>query len=202
MPIADKANWYEDTRKERLGVRPLRSEFVNDWLMIRRKGIYDPAGIIELARTLPMARAQDDDARNCDVIDLKNHREMESVRALDGKIFSSFSDAMMDYAAENPFMQISSDEGYNILRYKPGEGCLIHSDTWHRQDVSKRVLSGLIYLNSDFEGGELVFRRQGITVKPEAGMIVLFPSTFAFPHEVNPVRSGERWTILTWMGVL
>ncbi len=202
MPSPEKSRWYEETRKERLAVRPLKSEFVTDWLMVRRNGIEDPAGIIEFARTLPMARAIYDDARTCDAIGLSQHRDISGVNALDGQIFRAFGDAMMDYAAENPFMQVSSDEGYSILRYNVGESCLIHSDTWHKQDVTKRVLSGLIYLNGDFDGGELVFRRQGITVKPEAGMLVLFPATFAFPHEVPPVTRGERWTILTWMGVL
>ncbi len=197
-----KETWYEDTRKERLAFRPIMGEFINDWLMVRRKAIVNPKELIDLFEEYPWGTPVGDDARSCDALDLRLLKADPKIRAVDQKIFRAFSDALQDYSADNPFLEVSSDEGYIALRYSEGQKCLVHSDTWHKFDVTKRIISGLIMLNDDFEGGELRFPRQGITVKSEPGMAILFPSTFAMPHEVSPVTKGKRYAILTWMGVL
>jgi hypothetical protein len=55
-------------------------------------------------------------------------------------------------------------------------------------------ISALIYLNNDYAGGKLKFTYHGITIDPEPGMLILFPSTCMYPHEVLPVESGMRYT--------
>lgn len=194
--------WYEDTRRERLAFRPIAGEFINDWLMVRRRAIPNPQEVIDFCETLEWGIPVGDDARSCEAVDLRLLKGKPGMQELDAKIFRAFSDALQDYSAENPFLKVSSDEGYIVLRYSEGQKCLIHSDTWHEFDVTKRIISGLIMLNDNFEGGELRFPRQNITVKSEPGMAILFPSTFAMPHEVTPVTKGKRYAILTWMGVL
>lgn len=53
-----------------------------------------------------------------------------------------------------------------------------------------------LYLNNDFEGGELLFKyKPDIIIKPEPGMLVNIPITKDFTHKVNPVTSGIRHTL-------
>jgi hypothetical protein len=53
-----------------------------------------------------------------------------------------------------------------------------------------------LYLNNDFEGGELLFKyKPDIFIKPEPGMLVNIPTTKEFTHKVNPVTSGVRHTL-------
>jgi hypothetical protein len=55
-------------------------------------------------------------------------------------------------------------------------------------------ISALIYLNNDYAGGKIKFTYHGVTIDPEPGMLLLFPSTCMYPHEVLPVESGMRYT--------
>lgn len=62
----------------------------------------------------------------------------------------------------------------------------------------QRTYSSLFYLNSDFEGGELVFPRHDRTIKPKTGMFVCFPSSPPYLHLVNSVADGVRWSAPVW----
>jgi hypothetical protein len=64
-----------------------------------------------------------------------------------------------------------------------------------------RDLSVVYFLNEEFTGGELVFPDYDIVVKPETGAMICFPSTHNYLHGVNPVTSGHRFTMVTWMRV-
>lgn len=44
---------------------------------------------------------------------------------------------------------------------------------------------------SSYGGGEIYFLNQDITVKPDQGDLLLFPSNFTYPHEVKQI-TGER----------
>jgi hypothetical protein len=50
----------------------------------------------------------------------------------------------------------------------------------------------LIYLNDNYEGGELLFPLQNFKTKPKKGSTVIFPCNFAFPHVSQPVTSGSK----------
>lgn len=46
--------------------------------------------------------------------------------------------------------------------------------------------------------GEFAFFDREIIIKGSKGSIVMFPSNFMFPHEIMPVISGIRYSIITW----
>jgi hypothetical protein len=56
----------------------------------------------------------------------------------------------------------------------------------------------LIYLNDDYEGGEIRFGNWNFTVKPESGMLLAFPSDWRYLHAALPTRSGIRYVVVTW----
>jgi len=123
---------------------------------------------------------------------------------------------LMKYAVRdfiNPYynVEIRSSELPQILVYHPGGHYKPHIDgealfndgsgvlQWKRN--VERDFSLLIYLNNDYDGGELVFPKQAVSIKPRAGMLVAFPATHHFLHGVNPVISGVRYAIVDWFSL-
>jgi predicted 2-oxoglutarate/Fe(II)-dependent dioxygenase YbiX len=70
---------------------------------------------------------------------------------------------------------------------------------WVANHTPHRDVSAIYYLNEEFEGGEIVFERQQLTVKPRRGLLLAFPSDAEHVHEVFPVRSGVRYTMPIWL---
>ena len=62
----------------------------------------------------------------------------------------------------------------------------------------QRAVSCSIALNDGFEGGEFAFFNGEVSYKQAKGSMLLFPSSFQYPHQVNPVTSGTRYSIVTW----
>lgn len=95
-----------------------------------------------------------------------------------------------------------------LMRYREGGFYYRHADsenqdpdtkTWHK--VIDRDLSMLIYLNDDFEGGELSFYNLNYQVRPRAGAAVMFPSGHRYLHQAETVTKGIRYAIVSWASV-
>lgn len=87
-------------------------------------------------------------------------------------------------------------EGYQLLKYRGGEYYNAHYDGG--TDIGRSV-SAVCYLNDDYEGGELEFVNFGVKIKPQAGMIILFPSNYAYNHIAHPIISGTKYALVTWI---
>ena len=60
------------------------------------------------------------------------------------------------------------------------------------------ILSCLGVLNDDYEGGEFImFENQKIEMKQ--GDLIIFPSNFLYPHRVEPVKKGTRYSYISWV---
>jgi hypothetical protein len=86
-------------------------------------------------------------------------------------------------------------EPYNMLKYSGGQEYKAHYDG---NTSIKRCVSAIVYLNNDYEGGHVEFTNFGIKIKPEPGMLLLFPSNYAYTHIAHPVTSGTKYAIVTW----
>lgn len=91
-----------------------------------------------------------------------------------------------------------------FLYYTVGGTYEFHNDSENFVDgklsrVLERDVTILIYLNDNYEGGELVFPEWGVAFKPKQGTLIAFPSYIEFSHTVRPVTSGERYTIVSWI---
>jgi predicted 2-oxoglutarate/Fe(II)-dependent dioxygenase YbiX len=96
-------------------------------------------------------------------------------------------------------------ESPDLMRYREGGYYVKHADsqnmdvehrTWTK--VIDRDLSILIYLNDDFEGGELSFYRLNYQIRPRAGAVVMFPSDHRYLHQAETVKKGVRYAIVSW----
>lgn len=110
--------------------------------------------------------------------------------ALD-KSYEHYSTQLYPYAARNIK---STEKIMSILKYEKAGYLPEHSD----HGSSSRTLSMVLYLNDDYEGGEINFTRVGVKVKPEAGSAIFFPSNFVFTHEVSEITSGSRYALPNW----
>ena len=59
------------------------------------------------------------------------------------------------------------------------------------------IISVIGLLNDDYKGGEFMFNEE-YKVELKQGDIVLFPSNFLYPHRVNNIREGTRYSFVTW----
>lgn len=59
------------------------------------------------------------------------------------------------------------------------------------------ILSVVANLNDDYDGGQLYFW-DNFTLKLKKGDVVIFPSTFMFPHGVKKVSKGTRYSFVCW----
>ena len=57
----------------------------------------------------------------------------------------------------------------------------------------------IIALNDDYEGGEVEFWDGKYQLRLNKGDVLVFPSNFMFPHAIVPIKSGERYSIVTWI---
>jgi hypothetical protein len=62
-------------------------------------------------------------------------------------------------------------------------------------DDSGMTAAWSLYLNDDFEGGELEFLYKPYKIKPKKGMLISIPMTEDFTHRVTPVTKGIRHTM-------
>jgi hypothetical protein len=114
----------------------------------------------------------------------------ELYRALD-RSADHYTNVLYPFAGQN----IKNRE-YNIHLLKYGVNGFLPAHQDH--GVSSRVLSTVMYLNDDYEGGEIEFINSNIKIKPPAGSIIFFPSSFLYIHEVHPITSGFRYSLPHW----
>lgn len=83
---------------------------------------------------------------------------------------------------------------FEIKEYNTGESMGSHFDAYPGED-NETILSAVIYINDDYEGGELSFPEHEITIKPEKGCLVFFPSTPDYLHESKVILSGKKYCV-------
>jgi hypothetical protein len=107
------------------------------------------------------------------------------------RINDSINKVSSDYASMHDNLDIGFLTPLSISKYFVGKSMGPHVDS-HDDDPFKTI-SVVLYLNDDYEGGEINFPEQGIQVKPKAGSIVVFPSKKPYFHESKPIISGTKY---------
>ena len=111
-------------------------------------------------------------------------------------VYDRKKEAVQDYCRMFNIADLRYWEAFNFIKYEPGN----HFQEHHDHSFSYNCTVSLVgYVNDDYEGGELYFRLQGITYKPEAGDLVIFPSNYMYPHQAMPVKSGTKYSIVTML---
>lgn len=86
-----------------------------------------------------------------------------------------------------------------ISKYIPGKAMGSHVDDPQSENTLP-LITAILYLNDNYDGGDLVFKNQNIKIKPIAGSIVIFPSVDPFFHESLTLKSGNKYIMpLFWV---
>jgi predicted 2-oxoglutarate/Fe(II)-dependent dioxygenase YbiX len=114
---------------------------------------------------------------------------------LDHRLYEILHNLSEGYIHNFPDASVTSDEGYQVLRYEIGQFYKTHVD---HHPGANRVLSCVVGLNDEYEGGEFCLWDGAVKYTLGKGDVLFFPSNFLYPHSVEKVTSGVRYTIVTW----
>jgi hypothetical protein len=144
----------------------------------------------------------DPQARNCSVIPI-SHQDIiainqENRQKIDQCLFETVSACIEKYsdATTKTDLEIKEDSGYELLRYTTGQFYVEHTDSFKE---SPRAITFILAINDDYEGGQISFFNRELTYKLKKGSCIMFPSNFMYPHEIQPVIDGIRYSMITWL---
>jgi hypothetical protein len=104
-----------------------------------------------------------------------------------GSILSAIRLAGVFYA-RNKNINLGKQSPISISKYDEGKFMGPHTD-----EKTGAHISGVLYLNDNYSGGELEFPNQEFSIKPEAGSMIVFPSIGEYIHDPKPAYGGERY---------
>lgn len=96
-------------------------------------------------------------------------------------------------------------EALYVMRYTPGQQYRPHLDALPGLD-NQREWTAIAYLNDAFEGGATAFPDLGLSLRLEAGDLIIFRNSDdekkpdpRMRHAGEPVTSGEKWVATRWI---
>ena len=157
---------------------------------------------------IPSAHVNLTPKRFTELYKLKNQEDVDFLET----IRKTIVDCVVEYCKIFPVVIENirwMTNGY-IIKYENGQFIGPHSDcniAYESDGVTPintlpmhNILTCGLFLNEDFTGGELHYRPWGITAKPSAGSVLIYPSSYMGCHEVAPVTNGTRYAYLCWFG--
>ena len=129
-----------------------------------------------------------------------NYEQPTTAKILEETIWKSFQ----LYLSELNMSWYNSWQGFESIRfnrYKENQIMSEHCDHIHTLFSGERkgipIMTALGSLNDNYTGGELImFGDENIQL--DKGDIVVFPSIFLYPHRVEPVTNGTRYSFVSW----
>lgn len=175
---------------------PLKSLSV--LIKVLNKKIYEKAGIVGDGNNLKV----DENIRKVSKYQLSNTSSSMTDVKWANVLMCLFRQQIKQYYIDlnMPAYNVGPIREMEALRY--GEGCFYgyHHDHF---DTIPRQLSLIYLLNNDYEGGELEFKNyhmdKSLKINTQANRLIIWPSSFLFPHRVNKVIKGTRYSIVSWM---
>jgi len=119
-------------------------------------------------------------------------------------IMKKIWDAYFNYIKDLNFRWFDGWTGYSDVRFNRYTENKIMAEHWDYisgifdgQRKGVPIMSALGSLNDDYNGGELIFFGDKV-IPLKTGEIMIFPSNFLYPHKVNPVKKGIRYSFVSW----
>ena len=114
---------------------------------------------------------------------------------------SDFVFLLPNYLARFPKLTLHKLLQADLLKYEVGGKYETHVDSFI---TSPRELSCIINLNDKYKGGELSFfdnlhNKEILKCPLKKGSVVFFPSNFIYPHKIDPIKKGTRYSIVSWL---
>jgi hypothetical protein len=136
-------------------------------------------------------------ARDTDLIMLPHHINISDDLLSDfSREFNKNLKPCLDQYLNTYYAKIEKFESPQLLRYGKEQKFHDHIDD---HPFFTRRISLTYYLNDEYEGGDVEFKRFGLRFKAQKNQLLIFPSNFIYNHEVYPVTDGLRYVIVQWM---
>lgn len=124
-----------------------------------------------------------------------NERLDQKIKYIENSFVMAFEFSLLNYLASHGLDQNHYELRFDLIpirKWTAGSYMGPHCDTYDGNlDLA---FSMIAYLNDDYEGGNISFPGQGVSIKPDAGSLIIFPSNEPYLHQVNEIVSGERYT--------
>jgi len=164
----------------------IKEETIDNWLCLSKK-IFDNKEP-ESGKT---------HGRNNHGFMLSRYRQEPLVHLLGTEVHDVGFQFLTRYGKDVPLI------GYNLIndqpvqasfyyrRYGVGDSYQWHVDKTHKPNV-QLVISILIYLNDDFDGGHTKFLIDKLKIKPKKGSVLMFPCGPHYIHKSSVITSGNK----------
>jgi|TARA_R100001510_G_scaffold30140_1_gene26853 predicted 2-oxoglutarate/Fe(II)-dependent dioxygenase YbiX len=131
---------------------------------------------------------------------LGKHLDYKEDKVIFDKINKKIEQTYNFYKIKFPKILLNKISEIDLLKYEVGGYNRYHVDVY--TDIP-RSLSVIINLNNNYKGGDLVFADQKNKeikrCKLNKGSIVFFPSNFMYPHGIEKITEGTRYSIVAWL---
>ncbi|PZT89856.1 MAG: hypothetical protein DI637_05765 [Citromicrobium sp.] len=85
-----------------------------------------------------------------------------------------------------------------LVRWRPGDDQAAHADCEEPDGKPNqtpwRAFASIIYLNDEYEGGQIYFPKRDLRPELKPRLMAYFPSTAHYLHGVEPITAGLRYT--------
>ena len=88
-----------------------------------------------------------------------------------------------------------------VVKWENGDMQHPHADgeiEGGKHPFSWRNFGCVLYLNDNYNGGEIYFPNQNIEIKPKPNTLVFFPGNLEFLHGVKPITNDVRYTLTSF----
>jgi 2OG-Fe(II) oxygenase superfamily len=115
------------------------------------------------------------------------------------RIDAAFDRYNRDIGLTIPLPPAPKHSDLTLKKYRPAgnERFQLHFDSIY--SVANRYLVLLWYLNDVIKGGETRFPQLGLSVKPAAGRLLMFPPYWMYQHEGVAPHSGDKFILSTYL---
>lgn len=165
-------------------------------------GVFDATGGVHTHTTSTYHRS----SSYCKVShQIRQEMEKAIISAVEAQVLPQLGAQATPLCEALQFLRYS---GANSGHFRPHTDSAYYDAHGKFQHTSpNRLLTSLLFVNDGYVGGDLVMNsvlghdRRPIKIKPEPGMMVVFPSDLRFVHEVEPVTQGERYSVVGWHSI-
>lgn len=148
---------------------------------------------------------QDTDAWEESSVEFWNNRviSINNIKNKFGPELDSFIENILDRIKNYITKEYNLDEDIttgatSICRWFPGMEQPPHADDMTNTDIKgyeDNAFGSIIYLNTNYIGGETYYPDYGISITPEAGKLAVHPGDVNHIHGVTKIEENIRYTI-------
>ena len=113
-----------------------------------------------------------------------NNQDSEDIKLIKNIVENKISPLIYQFANLINIKSIEKRKNITVSKLQPGDDCELHVD-------EEQAIYCDLYLNNNFDGGELVFPNLNITIKPHPGLLIIYKPYHS--HLVNMVYNSDRY---------